>query len=88
MHIIYNREFENTAITSGFISAQEKRTAGNIISAKVRFLAALVKRDKIWQLVDPQSTSFKPRGKWTSRLAVDLVAELPAHACNIVHQPR
>jgi ketosteroid isomerase-like protein len=56
---IHTREFGNTAIASGFISAQGKRKDGNTFSAKVRFLAALVKRDKIWQLVATQSTSFK-----------------------------
>ena len=57
---IHTREFGNTAIASGFISAQGKRKDGNIFRAKVRFLAALVKRDRIWQLVATQSTSFKP----------------------------
>ena len=57
---IHTREFGNTAIASGFISAQGRRKDGNIFSARVRFLAALVKRDRIWQLVATQSTSFKP----------------------------
>ena len=57
---IHVRKFGNTAIASGFISAQGKRPDGNIFSAKVRFLAALVKRDRIWQLVATQSTSLKP----------------------------
>ena len=57
---IHIRKFGNTAIASGFISAQGKRKDGNISSAKVRFLAALVKRDRIWQLVATQLTSFKP----------------------------
>ena len=57
---IHTREFGNTAIASGFISAQGKKKDGSIFSAKVRFLAALVKRDRIWQLVATQSTSFKP----------------------------
>ncbi len=56
----HTRKFGNTAIASGFISAQGKRKDRNIFSAKVRFLAALVKRDRIWQLVVTQSTSFKP----------------------------
>ena len=57
---IHTRKFGNTAIASGFISAQGKRKDGTIFSVKVRFLAALVKRDRIWQLVATQSTSFKP----------------------------
>jgi ketosteroid isomerase-like protein len=57
---IHTREFANTAIASGFISAQGKEKDGSIFSAKVRFLAALVKHDRIWQLVATQSTSFKP----------------------------
>jgi ketosteroid isomerase-like protein len=57
---IHSREFGDTAIASGFISAQGKKKDGSIFSAKVRFLAALVKRDRIWQLVATQSTSFKP----------------------------
>ena len=57
---IHTRKFGNTAIASGFISAQGKRKDGDIFSAKVRFLATLVKHDGIWQLVATQSTSFKP----------------------------
>jgi len=57
---IHTRIFGNTAIASGFISAEGKRKDGNIFSAKVRFLAALVKRDRIWRLVATQSASFKP----------------------------
>jgi hypothetical protein len=56
---IHTRKFGDTAIASGFISAQGKRKDGNIFSAKVRFLAGLVKRNRIWQLVATQSTSFK-----------------------------
>jgi uncharacterized protein (TIGR02246 family) len=57
---IHTRKFGNTAIASGVISAQGIRKDGSAFSAKVRFLAALVKRDKNWQLVATQSTSFKP----------------------------
>ena len=57
---IHTRIFGNTAIASGFISAQGKTKDGNIISARVRFLAALIERDGIWRLVATQSTSFKP----------------------------
>lgn len=57
---IYTRIFGKTAIASGFISAQGKTKDGNIFSAKVRFLGVLVKRDRAWQLVATQSTSFKP----------------------------
>jgi uncharacterized protein (TIGR02246 family) len=57
---IHTRKFGNTAIASGFISAQGIRKDGSAFSAKVRFLATLVKRDKNWQLVATQSTSFKP----------------------------
>ena len=63
---IHTRKFGNTAIASGFISAQGKKKDGNIFSAKVRFLAALVKRNRIWQLVATQSTSFKPSQPETS----------------------
>ena len=56
---IHTRKFGNTAIASGFISAQGKRKDGDIFSAKVRFLATLVKHDGIWQHVATQSTSFK-----------------------------
>jgi len=45
---IHTRKFGNTAIASGFICAQGKRKDGNIFSAKVRFLAGLVKRNRIW----------------------------------------
>ena len=57
---IHTRIFGNTAIASGLISAQGKRQDGNIFSAKVRFLAALVKRGKDWRLVATQSTAFRP----------------------------
>lgn len=57
---IHTRKFGDTAITSGFISAQGKRKDGDLFSAKVRFLAALVKRGGTWRLVATQSTSFKP----------------------------
>jgi ketosteroid isomerase-like protein len=57
---IHTRIFGNTAIVSGFISAQGRRKDGEIFNARVRFLAALVKRDGIWQLVATQSSSFKP----------------------------
>lgn len=57
---IHTRIFGNTAIASGFISAQGKRKDGDIFDAKVRFLAALIKHDGMWQLVATQSTSFKP----------------------------
>jgi ketosteroid isomerase-like protein len=57
---IHARTFGNTAIASGFISAQGKRKDGDIFSAKVRFLAALVKRGGTWRVVATQSTSFKP----------------------------
>lgn len=46
---------------AGLLSAQEKRTDGTTFSARVRFLAALVKHDGVWQLVATQSTPIKPR---------------------------
>ena len=57
---IHTRVFGNTAIASGLLSAQGKRPDGNIFSARVRFLAALVKQDGAWQLVATQSTAIKP----------------------------
>jgi predicted lipid-binding transport protein (Tim44 family) len=57
---IHTRIFGSTAIASGFISAQGKRRDRTIFTAKVRFLAALVKRGDHWQLVATQSTAFKP----------------------------
>ena len=56
---IHTRAFGNTAIATGLISAQGKKPDGNNFNAKVRFLAALVKRDNRWQLVATQSSSFK-----------------------------
>jgi len=44
----------------GFHLRAGKRKDENSFSAKVRFLAGLVKRDRIWQLVATQSISFKP----------------------------
>jgi ketosteroid isomerase-like protein len=57
---IHTRVFGDTAIASGLLSAQGKRPDGNIFSARVRFLAALVKQDGAWQLVATQSTPIKP----------------------------
>ena len=57
---IHARKFGNTAIASGFISAKGKRKDGDVFSAKARFLAALVKRDRNWELVAMPSTSFRP----------------------------
>lgn len=57
---IHTRIFENTAIASGFISAEGKRRDGDVFKAKVRFLATLIKRNGVWQLVATQSTAFRP----------------------------
>jgi len=57
---IHTRVFGNTAIASGLLSAQGKRPDGTTFSAGVRFLAALVKHDGVWQLVATQSTPIKP----------------------------
>jgi ketosteroid isomerase-like protein len=60
---IHTHIFGNAAIASGFISAQGRRPNGNIFSAKVRFLAALVKSDKGWQLVATQSAALGPASR-------------------------
>jgi ketosteroid isomerase-like protein len=57
---IHTRVFGDTAIASGLLSAQGKRPDGTTFSARVRFLAALVKHDGVWQLVATQSTPIKP----------------------------
>ena len=57
---IHTRIFGNTAIASGFISAEGKRRDGDVFKAKVRFLATLIKRNGVWQLVATQSTAFRP----------------------------
>ena len=57
---IHTRIFANTAIASCFISADGKRRDGNVFTAKVRFLATLIKRNGVWQLVATQSTAFRP----------------------------
>jgi ketosteroid isomerase-like protein len=57
---IHTRIFGNTAIASGFISAEGKRRDGEVFQAKVRFLATLIKRNGVWQLVATQSTAFRP----------------------------
>jgi ketosteroid isomerase-like protein len=56
---IHTRVFGNTGIASGFLSARGKRPDGTTFIAKVRFLAALVKHDGVWQLVATQSTPIK-----------------------------
>lgn len=56
---IHARVFEDTAIASGLLSAEGKRPDGTTFSARVRFLAALVKRNGVWQLVATQSTPIK-----------------------------
>jgi ketosteroid isomerase-like protein len=57
---IHARLFGNTAIASGLISAQGKKADGTPFSAKVRFLAVLVKRNGQWQLAATQSSAAKP----------------------------
>jgi hypothetical protein len=47
---IHARVFGASAIASGFISAQGKKTDGARFTAKVRFLAVLVKQNGQWQL--------------------------------------
>ena len=56
---IHTRVFGNTGIASGILSAQGKRPDGATFSARVRFLAVLVKHDGVWQLVGTQSTPIK-----------------------------
>jgi len=56
---IHTRIWGDTAVASGFISAQGKRPDGSSFSARVRFLAMLVKQDGRWRLVATQSSSFK-----------------------------
>jgi len=56
---IHTRVFGNTGIAAGILSAQGKRADGTSFSARVRFLAALVKHDGVWQLVATQSTPIK-----------------------------
>ena len=81
---IHTRMFGNTAIASGFISAQGKTKDGNIISARVRFLAALIERDGIWQLVATQSTSFKAgASQLVSDFAPRLSASLLRPCCSL-----
>ena len=57
---IHARLFGNTAIASGLISAQGNKGDGTPFSAKVRFLAVLVKRNGQWQLAATQSSAAKP----------------------------
>ena len=57
---IHARLFGNTAIASGLISAQGKKADGTPFSAKVRFLAVLIKRNGQWQLAATQSSAAKP----------------------------
>jgi len=56
---IDTRIWGDTAVASGFISAQGKKPDGSSFNARVRFLAMLVKQDGRWQLVATQSSSFK-----------------------------
>jgi uncharacterized protein (TIGR02246 family) len=56
---IHARIWGDTAVASGFISAQGKKPDGSSFNARVRFLAMLVKQDGRWQLVATQSSSFK-----------------------------
>ena len=49
------RVFGASAIASGFISAQGKETGGAPFTAKLRFLAVLVKRNGQWQPAATQS---------------------------------
>jgi ketosteroid isomerase-like protein len=54
-----NRVIGARAIASGFISAQGKKTDGAPFTAKVRFLAVLVKQNGQWQLAATQSSAVK-----------------------------
>jgi ketosteroid isomerase-like protein len=56
---IHTRVFGNTAIASGILSAEGKRPDGTVLTAKVRFLAVLVKSNGVWQLAATQSTPIK-----------------------------
>ena len=56
---IHARVFGASAIASGFISAQGKKTDGARFTAKVRFLAVLVKQNGQWQLAATQSSAVK-----------------------------
>jgi len=56
---IHARIFGDFAIASGFISAQGRKADGSSFRAKVRFLAALAKRNGKWQLVATQSSGIK-----------------------------
>lgn len=64
---IHTRVFGGTAIASGLLSAQGKRPDGTTFGARVRFLAALVKQDGVWQLVATQSTPIKPAQHGSNR---------------------
>ena len=57
---IHTREFGNSAVATGFISAQGKRSDGSTFAARVRFLAMLVKQHGVWQLIATQSGAIKP----------------------------
>ena len=57
---IHSRVWGNTAIVTGLISAQGKSTDGQAFAARVRFLAALVKRHGAWQLVATESAAVRP----------------------------
>jgi len=56
---IHARIWGDTAVASGFISAQGKKPDGSSFNARVRFLAMLVRQNGRWQLVATQSSSFK-----------------------------
>ena len=56
---IHTRVWGDTAIVSGFISAEGKKPDGSSFNARVRFLAMLVKEDGTWHLVATQSGSIK-----------------------------
>ena len=57
---IQTRLFGNTATAAGLLSAHGNRWDGTTFSARVRFLAAFVKHDGVWQLVITQPTPTKP----------------------------
>ena len=57
---IQTRVFGNTATAANLLSAQGNRRDGTTFSARVRFLAAFVKHDGVWQLVITQPTPTKP----------------------------
>ena len=83
---IHTNVFGAAAIASGFISARGETSQGEHIAARVRFLAALAKRNGKWQLMATQSASTRDEHA-SGRAGVLHTPRLPVTTVRDVDRP-